>query len=258
MSANEILPSPATRVAHELRDAPGAEASVVARAQVVEPATGPQLVQRVVVERRPRGVVVRVDHPARRRVDDVRHLGERAGSRTGSPVPGCGCCTGSHSLPPWPLRMNHGGAPVNGLRLQVFAQRHLGAGEVRDVAAHVDVDRVLRAAVEVLQPVAGSRRGCGPCPKCRNVSSSRVPLNPVYCTLSAVPVAGSRLTIGPLFRRGTMSVAGGMNVEPIALPGAATTRSSSDAVAWLVVAEQLRDRDHPLAGTLVERGVSAR
>ena len=58
----------------------------------------------------------------------------------------------------------------------------------------------------------------------RNVSSSRVALKPVYCTLSAgtmPPAAGGASTsrIGPSFRRGTMIVSAG--TLP---PGGACTR----------------------------------
>ncbi len=56
----------------------------------------------------------------------------------------------------------------------------------------------------------------------RKVSTSRVALKPVYCTLSAWPPAASSWMIGPLLRRGTISVAGGI------CPPAGTTVTSSD------------------------------
>ncbi len=53
------------------------------------------------------------------------------------------------------------------------------------------------------------------------MSSSRVAEKPAYCTDSAVPADASKETIGPLLRRGTISVCSG-RPEP---GGAGTTVS---------------------------------
>ena len=47
---------------------------------------------------------------------------------------GCRLATGSHSLPPVPSRSRYGGFPRTIAGLQVLPDRHLGVGEVRDVA----------------------------------------------------------------------------------------------------------------------------
>ena len=134
---------------------------------------------------------------------------------------GCGLATGSHSLPPVPSRSRYGGFPCDRPGLQVLADRHLGVGEVGDVALDVGVDEVLRAEVEVLQRVAevvdvarevdppervelGGRREAG-----------------VLHRQRRCPPARSTESSGPLLRRGTMSVCAG-----IAPPGGTTSSAS--------------------------------
>ncbi len=177
-------------------------------------------------KRRAGRVVVGVDEEPAFGVDDVRHLGGRqdlvrhglAGLRRGPRQP----LVAARAVADEPRR-----GPVDGAGLQVFSQRHLGTGEVGEVAPVVGVCPVLRADVEELQSPCGSRRDPWHGSRWRNASSSRVALEPgvlhADSALPAVADGGVRATIGPLLRRGTIERGGGdlraRRYDDVARPG---------------------------------------
>ena len=186
-----------------LREPRVAVAVLVPRRDVTDPAAGPQLVQRVVVEGLAVRVLVSVRDPAPLRVDEPVHLGERQQLVRDRLVLGP-----RRVLDPFVAARAVADEvrrqPADGPRLQVLAQRDLAARLVADVAAVVGVHPVLRAEVEVALGVdrlahVSARESR------RKKSISLVALKPVNWTES--PVVPVTLISGPLFLRGTTTVA---------------------------------------------------
>ena len=124
-------------------DAAGAQAEVVARAEIEDTAAGPCLVERIVVQRKSGRIVVGVDEKSGRWVDHLRHLIERQDLerhrlcrlRVGDRQP---VVIGD------PAVANEGRWRFDQRSvLKVRAQRQLGAGEIGDVALDIGIGPVL-------------------------------------------------------------------------------------------------------------------
>jgi len=131
------------QLAQPLLDARGPESAVPRIRHVRQAAARAQLVERIVVARHSRRVIVAVDEIPGRRVLDLRMLAEgqnfviarlvRLAMRHGQPL-----------VPALAIAHEPRRNAVHRARLQIFAHGDLAGGEVGDIAVHVDVDEVLR------------------------------------------------------------------------------------------------------------------
>ena len=137
-------------LAQTLFDARDAEAGLPRVSRVGDPAAWPQLVERIVVARHAGGIVVGVDEIAGRRIDDLRHLGERQHFECARLIRLAIRCR-QPLVAALAIAHEPGRHAVHRSGPQILAHRNLAGREVGDIAVHIDIDEVLRANVEALQ-----------------------------------------------------------------------------------------------------------
>ena len=183
------------RLIDQLSDARRANAVGEGGAEILNPAARSTHVEHVVVGQVPGRIIVGIDDRTTRGIDELRHFRERQDFVRQRAIRILG-----HGRQPFVAALAVANEvrrqPCRRASLQIFAQRKLATREPRDVAVDVRVVEVLRGRIELehsgleVSQIARAAQVAKPC-------ISRVPLDPVYCTLMPTPPATLATMSGP-------------------------------------------------------------